>query len=72
MRQEQAERFANVLIGVAVAGAAYYVLREPSRRRVAWDLVRHAAGGTVPGWLIAEALRAWNAAAPEGPRQAAL
>ena len=72
MTQKQAERFANVIIGVAVAGAAYYLLREPSRRRAAWDLARRVASDTVPGWLIAEALRAWNVAAPQTPRQAAL
>jgi hypothetical protein len=48
------------LIGVAAVGAAYFVLRTPALRRVAWQLARTAIVTTAPAWLMNEARRAWN------------
>jgi len=60
MSEEQAERVANILIGVAAFAAAYFILRTPPLRRMAWQLARTAIVTTGPGWLMAEARRAWN------------
>jgi hypothetical protein len=64
MTQAQAERLANIVIGVAAIGAAYYILKTPSLRRLAWGLARSAATGSAPAWLIAETRRGWDAGAP--------
>ena len=61
MTERQAERIANIAIGVALTGAAYYILKTPDLRRLAWGLTRNAIAGGAPAWLMAEALRAWNA-----------
>jgi len=58
MTERQAENLANLLIGAAAAGAAYYILRDPVLRRAALRLSRVgiSAGAS---WLIAECRRAW-------------
>lgn len=61
MTERQAERIADIAIGMALAGAAYYILKTPGLRRMAWGLTRNAVAGTAPAWLMAEALRAWDA-----------
>jgi hypothetical protein len=48
-----------VLIGAAVVGAAYYVVRTPSLRRLAWRLAVTAATGSLPIWLRQEVQRGW-------------
>lgn len=63
MTERQAEKVANLLIGAAVAGAAVYVLRTPSLRRLAWGLARNALAGGGPAWLLAETRRAWDGSA---------
>ena len=60
MTQTNAERAANVLIGAAVAGAAYYVLKTSSLRRVAWRLVVTGLTGTLPGWFRQEIEQGWK------------
>lgn len=60
MRQQQAEKAANIVIGLAALGAAYFILRSPSARRTARQVVKTALGAAGP-WLVAEAQRAWNA-----------
>ena len=60
MTEEQAETVATVLIGIGVAGAAYYVLRTPSLRRLLWQAARTMVTTTGPAWVAAEATRAWN------------
>jgi hypothetical protein len=52
---------ANVILGIAAAGAAYYVLRTPRLRRMAFQLAGAALTGTVPAWLGGELHRAWTA-----------
>jgi hypothetical protein len=58
------------VIGVAAIGAAYYILKTPALRRMAWGLARTALAGSGPAWLIAETRRGWDAgaaaAAPAG------
>ena len=64
MTQANAEKVANVLIGAAMAGAAYYVIRTPQLRRVAWRLTIAALTGTIPAWLTQEIRNGWEASAP--------
>jgi hypothetical protein len=59
MTEAQARTAANIVLGVAVAGAAYYILRTPQLRRAAFQLAGAALTGTVPAWLSAEVKRAW-------------
>jgi hypothetical protein len=60
MTHSSAEKLANIAIGVAVAGAAYYVLKTPSLRRVAWRLTVIALTGSAPAWLGQEIKQAWS------------
>jgi hypothetical protein len=63
MTQENAEKVANVLIGAAVAGAAFYVLKTPPLRRFAWRLTVSALTGTIPAWLTQEMRAGWERSA---------
>lgn len=67
MTDEQARKAANVMLGVAVAGAACLILRNPPLRRMAWQIVRTALTGSVPVWLGTELHRAWNEHAVRQP-----
>lgn len=60
MTEHQAERIANVVIGVAAIGAAVYILKTPALRRLAWGLARTALTASGPAWLIAETRRGWK------------
>lgn len=59
MTHDTARTFANVIIGAAALGAAYYVLRTPPLRRTAWLLARTAITTTIPAWLARELRQAW-------------
>lgn len=63
MTEANAEKVANVLIGAAVAGAAYYILKTPPLRRLAWRLTIAAVTGTIPAWLTQEIRNGWEASA---------
>ena len=58
MTREHAEKVANVLIGVAAASAVYFILKDPSLRRSAWQAARRVIAASGP-WLVAEARHAW-------------
>jgi hypothetical protein len=60
MTQTNAERAANLLMGAAVAGAAYYVLKTPSLRRVAWRLAVTTLTATLPVWFRNEIAQGWR------------
>ena len=60
MTEPQAERLANILLGIAAAGAAFYILKTPSLRRMAWGLARTAMTSRGPAWLLAETRRGWD------------
>jgi hypothetical protein len=64
MTQASAERVANVLIGAALVGAAYYVVKTPPLRKLAWRLAVAALTGTIPAWLTQEIRNGWEASAP--------
>lgn len=72
MTEQQAERVANVILGLAAAGAAYYILKTPQLRRTAWGLLRKAVAVSGPAWLIAETRRGWAAAAAQPSRPPAI
>ena len=59
MTEETAEKLANTLIGAAAVGVAFYVLRTPHLRRVAWRIAVTALTATAPRWLGGEVRRAW-------------
>jgi len=58
MNQPSADKLANVVIGAAVVGAAVYVMKTPSLRRMAWRLAVGAL--TLPSWLGQEVQHAWG------------
>ena len=60
MTEQQAERIANLVLGLAAAGAAYYVLKTPQLRRVVWQAARNAVAAAGPAWLASETRRAWT------------
>jgi hypothetical protein len=59
MTQRQAEKIADVLMGVAAVGAAIYVLKTPALRRMLWGVARNALTAAGPAWLMAETRRGW-------------
>jgi hypothetical protein len=59
MTDETARRVANVILGAAALGAAFYVARTPPLRRVAWRLAVAAVTGTIPAWFTREVRDAW-------------
>lgn len=61
MTQSSAEKVATVLIGVAAAGAVYYVLKTPRLRHAAWRLSLAALTGTIPAWVSQEIKASWEA-----------
>ena len=72
MTQTSAEKVANVLIGVAVVGAAFYVAKTPRLRRLAWRLGVAALTGTIPAWVSQEVKTGWEAAGRTPDRTPAL
>ena len=64
----QAERIANILLGLAAAGAAYYVLENADAPAAGLGLARTGAVSTGPGWLIAETMRGWDGRAGSSDR----
>ena len=63
MTQSSAEKVANIVIGAAAVGAAYYVLKTPQLRRAAWRLALAALTGTIPAWVTQEIRNGWEASA---------
>jgi hypothetical protein len=60
MTNERAEQVANVLLTVAAVGAAYYVVKTPRLRQVAWGLMITTLRGRLPGWVQREVQHAWS------------
>ena len=59
MTEQMARKAANVALGVAALGAAYYVVRTPPLRQLAVRLATTALTGAIPAWLAREAQQAW-------------
>jgi hypothetical protein len=68
MTEQMARKAANVALGVAALGAAYYVVRTPPLRRLAVRLATTALTGAFPAWLAREAQQAWVQSGRHGPR----
>jgi hypothetical protein len=60
MTQSTAEQVANVAMGAAAAGVAYYVVTTPSLRRLAWRLALTGLTGTLPDWFRQEIQHGWE------------
>jgi hypothetical protein len=63
MTQASAEKIANVVVGAVMVGAAYYVVKTPRLRRLAWRLTVVAITGTLPAWLGEQIQEGWEASA---------
>jgi hypothetical protein len=59
MTEETTRKIANVILGAAAVGAAFYIARTPPLRKVAWRLAVAAVTGTIPAWLAREVRDAW-------------
>lgn len=66
MTDDNARKVANAILGAAVIGAAYYIVKTPPLRRLAWRLALTALTGTLPAWFGREVRQAW--ADSERPR----
>ena len=60
MTEDTARKVANVVLIVAATGAAYYVVKTPPLRRLAWRLGLTALTGTLPAWIGREIQQAWS------------
>jgi hypothetical protein len=68
MTDDQARRAANVILGIAAAGAAIYILKTPPLRRAAWRFASTAISGPVAAWFATELRRTWaESAVPRQP-----
>jgi hypothetical protein len=63
MTEASAEKLANVIIGVVAVGAAFYVIKTPPLRRLAWRMAVTALTGTVPAWVGQEIRQGWRQSA---------
>ncbi len=61
MTQSSAEKVANVVIGAAAIGAAFYVLKTPRLRTLAWQLSFAAMTSMLPAWINQEIRAGWEA-----------
>jgi hypothetical protein len=72
MTQSSADKIANVVIGAVALGAAYYVVKTPPLRRLAWRLTVATMTGIIPAWITQEIRASWEAsgtpAAPDPSR----
>jgi hypothetical protein len=61
MTQETARKVADGILVAGAVVAAYYVIKTPRLRRMAWGLAAHALTGTLPVWFSTEVRQAWAA-----------
>lgn len=66
MTEENARKVADAVIALAALGIAYYVVRTPPLRRLAWRLAVTSMTGIAPGWLAREVKVAWTETDPDG------
>ena len=60
MTHTTSEKLADVALGVAVTGAALYILKTPSLRRIAWRFAVIGVTRTLPAWFRREVSNAWE------------
>jgi hypothetical protein len=58
--EKQARTTANIVMAAAAFGAAVFVLRDPKRRRLAWQVTRQYLAGPAAVWAAAAVRRAWD------------
>jgi hypothetical protein len=63
MTEQTARKVADGILIAGAAVAAYYVIKTPRLRRLAWGLAANALTGTIPAWLNGEIRQAWAASA---------
>ena len=59
MTEDNARRLANVILGAAALGVAYYVITTPPLRKLAWRLTVTTVTATLPAWFHRELQQAW-------------
>ena len=59
MTDDNARKLANLILGAAALGVAYYVVKTPPLRKLAWRLAVTAVTGTLPAWFNRELRQAW-------------
>ena len=59
MTEDNARTVANVILGAAALGVAYYIVRTPPLRRLAWRLTVTTVTATLPAWFNRELRQAW-------------
>ena len=67
MTEQNAERIATIVMGVAAAAAAVVVLRNPVLRRRVWQVARGLMAASGP-WIVAQAREAWAESGPQTAR----
>ena len=60
MTEQQARTTANVIMTVAVVGAAVMIARSPSLRKLAWRLARQYGGAPLAVFLATTVHDAWE------------
>jgi hypothetical protein len=61
MTQSSAEKFANIVISAAAVGAAFYVIKTPRLRMLAWQLSLATVTSMLPAWINQEIRAGWEA-----------
>jgi len=62
VNEKQARTTANLVMAAAALGAAVFVLRDATRRRLAWRLLRQYATGPAAVWTAGMVRHAWDEA----------
>jgi hypothetical protein len=62
--EQQARTAANLVMAAAALGAAVFILRTPSLRKLAWRLVKQYADGPLPAAAAIAVREAWDASGP--------
>jgi len=60
MTEASAEKVANAMIGAVVVVAAYYVIKTPRLRQLAWRLAVTALTVSAPAWFSREIQHGWT------------
>jgi hypothetical protein len=59
MTDDTARKVANLILAGAAIGVAYYVVKTPQLRRLAWHLALTGLTGALPAWASRELQQAW-------------
>ena len=59
MTEDTSRKVANLVLAGVAMGAAYYVVKTPQLRRLAWRLALTGLTGALPAWASRELQQAW-------------